>query len=169
MENKLKEASAPTIQTLQDAHIKTLMATGDNGLTAIAVGRDCGIINHEVPAYLGDLERNPEGGYQITWTNVELARQHLEPSTLKVEHAPDALGDTYEPFKNEGSDHSKESDFSQTQEFPEAESPWNWHDDIADYELAITGRAFNYLCDALSAYDKFGETEDRGKWIQLTM
>ena len=31
------------------------MATGDNSLTAIAVGKECGIINSEVPVFLGDL------------------------------------------------------------------------------------------------------------------
>jgi len=39
MENKLKEATAGTIRTLNDCKIRTIMATGDNTLTAISVGR----------------------------------------------------------------------------------------------------------------------------------
>jgi len=37
------------------------MATGDNGLTAIAVGKECGIINNEVPVFLGDVITNIYG------------------------------------------------------------------------------------------------------------
>ena len=38
MENLLKPESEPTIDALQSAKIMTLMATGDNGLTAVSVG-----------------------------------------------------------------------------------------------------------------------------------
>jgi len=44
MENKLKAPTQPTIQTLNRCQIRTIMATGDNTLTAISVGRDCNIL-----------------------------------------------------------------------------------------------------------------------------
>lgn len=44
MENKLKAATQPTIETLNRCAIRTIMATGDNTLTAISVGRDCNIL-----------------------------------------------------------------------------------------------------------------------------
>jgi cation-transporting ATPase 13A2 len=44
MENQLKEATRPTIETLNNCNIRTIMATGDNTLTAISVGRDCNIL-----------------------------------------------------------------------------------------------------------------------------
>ena len=37
------------------------MATGDNGLTAIAVGKECGIISNDVPVFLGDIIVNSNG------------------------------------------------------------------------------------------------------------
>lgn len=55
MENFLKPASTPTIMALQKANVKTIMATGDNGLTAISVGRQCKIISENLPIYLGEL------------------------------------------------------------------------------------------------------------------
>lgn len=39
MENKLKEATRGTISALNDCNVRTIMATGDNTLTAISVGR----------------------------------------------------------------------------------------------------------------------------------
>lgn len=39
MQNKLKPVTTSVIQTLNQANIRTIMATGDNVLTAISVGR----------------------------------------------------------------------------------------------------------------------------------
>jgi cation-transporting ATPase 13A3/4/5 len=39
MENKLKDVTTETIKTLNGANIRTIMATGDNVLTAISVGK----------------------------------------------------------------------------------------------------------------------------------
>ena len=38
MENKMKEGTDEVISKLKEANIKTIMATGDNILTAISVG-----------------------------------------------------------------------------------------------------------------------------------
>jgi len=66
MENKLKEATAATIQTLQSCDIRTIMATGDNLLTAIAVGYECNILDKEVAVFWGDVvARN--GVEKIVW------------------------------------------------------------------------------------------------------
>jgi cation-transporting ATPase 13A2 len=39
MQNKLKVVTKHVIETLNQANIRTIMATGDNVLTAISVGR----------------------------------------------------------------------------------------------------------------------------------
>jgi len=39
MENKLKSITTPIISQLHEAHIRTIMVTGDNVLTAISVAR----------------------------------------------------------------------------------------------------------------------------------
>jgi cation-transporting ATPase 13A3/4/5 len=44
LENKLKEATLPTIETLNECNVRTIMATGDNTLTAVSVGRNCGML-----------------------------------------------------------------------------------------------------------------------------
>ena len=55
MENKLKPVTKETIKTLNDCKIRTIMATGDNTLTAISVGRDCNILDKEQEVYFGDI------------------------------------------------------------------------------------------------------------------
>jgi len=55
MENKLKEETKGVIETLQRCELGTIMATGDNVLTAISVAGQCGIIGRSDSVYLGDL------------------------------------------------------------------------------------------------------------------
>uniref|UniRef100_A0A8D2LHB1 Cation-transporting ATPase n=1 Tax=Varanus komodoensis TaxID=61221 RepID=A0A8D2LHB1_VARKO len=44
LQNKLKPATAPALAELRRARIRCAMVTGDNLLTAISVGRECGIV-----------------------------------------------------------------------------------------------------------------------------
>ncbi|XP_065171790.1 polyamine-transporting ATPase 13A3-like isoform X2 [Atheta coriaria] len=44
LENRLKDATTPSIAALNDARIRVVMVTGDNILTAVSVARDCGIV-----------------------------------------------------------------------------------------------------------------------------
>ena len=55
MENKLKPVTKATISTLNNCKIRTIMATGDNTLTAISVGRDCNILDLDHDVYFGDV------------------------------------------------------------------------------------------------------------------
>jgi cation-transporting ATPase 13A3/4/5 len=55
MQNKLKEPTAKTIEVLNKAGIRTIMATGDNALTAVAIGRQCNIIRGDVDTYQAEL------------------------------------------------------------------------------------------------------------------
>ena len=57
-ENKLKDESEKTIKTLNECKLRTIMATGDNLMTAVSVGRRCGIVDGEEysPLYLGDMD-----------------------------------------------------------------------------------------------------------------
>ena len=45
MENKMKEVTKEVIDTLQEAEVRTIMATGDNVLTAVSVAGQCGIVD----------------------------------------------------------------------------------------------------------------------------
>jgi cation-transporting ATPase 13A3/4/5 len=56
LQNKLKPETIPALDALREADIVVKMATGDNVLTGVAVGRECGIIPVEKDVYLCELE-----------------------------------------------------------------------------------------------------------------
>jgi cation-transporting ATPase 13A3/4/5 len=58
MENKLKPVTSDTIKTLNSCQIRTIMATGDNTLTAISVARQCQILDKDQEVYFGDVVNN---------------------------------------------------------------------------------------------------------------
>lgn len=57
-ENKLKAATKDTIKTLNECKIRTIMATGDNTLTAISVAKHCNILSEDQIVFYGEIENN---------------------------------------------------------------------------------------------------------------
>ncbi len=55
LQNKLKQETQDTMQTLNECGLHSVMITGDNALTAIHVARTCDMINSELPTYLCDF------------------------------------------------------------------------------------------------------------------
>ncbi|KZS00175.1 Cation-transporting ATPase [Daphnia magna] len=45
MRNQLKKETIPAIRILHEAHIRTVMVTGDNLQTAVTVAKDCDMID----------------------------------------------------------------------------------------------------------------------------
>ncbi|EGV66420.1 hypothetical protein PSN45_002982 [Yamadazyma tenuis] len=80
-ENKLKANSAPTIHHLHDAKIRTIMCTGDNILTAISVGKECGILEKEEAIYVPRFTENPEAD-ELVWENINDPGILLDSTTL---------------------------------------------------------------------------------------
>ena len=66
MQNKLKPITKVILTELHTAGIRTIMATGDNILTAVHVGRECGIIDSETDLCFGDVT-NENGVDTIIW------------------------------------------------------------------------------------------------------
>ncbi|XP_054622803.1 polyamine-transporting ATPase 13A3-like [Dunckerocampus dactyliophorus] len=68
MQNKIKEQSAGVLLDLRQANIRTVMATGDNMLTAISVARDCGMVQAREKVIIADaVPPNDENPASITW------------------------------------------------------------------------------------------------------
>lgn len=81
-ENKLKKETAKTLQTLQEASIRTVMCTGDNVLTAISVGRQCNLIKSK-KVYVPSLEEiDSTGQTSIIWRDVDNMDDTLDSRTL---------------------------------------------------------------------------------------
>ncbi|XP_071454972.1 polyamine-transporting ATPase 13A3-like [Hetaerina americana] len=73
MENRLKPETSGIIGMLRDACIRTVMVTGDNMLTALSVGRDCGMVPANtsvvvVNAVAGSGEDGKEGKPRLYYT-----------------------------------------------------------------------------------------------------
>uniref|UniRef100_A0A914C2A8 Cation-transporting ATPase n=1 Tax=Acrobeloides nanus TaxID=290746 RepID=A0A914C2A8_9BILA len=58
MENRVKKQTVGVINQLNRAHIRTIMVTGDNLLTAMSVARECGIIRPNKKAFLLEATNN---------------------------------------------------------------------------------------------------------------
>lgn len=70
--NKLKEKTIETIEELQEANQKMLMATGDNILTAIAVSKACKLISKEAQIFTCKIEKDEKTKkYNILWEEIE--------------------------------------------------------------------------------------------------
>ena len=87
-ENKLKEESPVAIKRLGQAHIRSVMVTGDNVLTAINVSRKCGIVSEDCKVFfpVNDIV-GPRG--EVKFVNVEDSSEWLTdlPSFL-LHHKP---------------------------------------------------------------------------------
>ncbi|XP_031430958.1 polyamine-transporting ATPase 13A3 [Clupea harengus] len=68
MQNKLKPETPAVLEDLRRAHIRTVMVTGDNMLTAISVARDCGMIPPEDRVIIADALPPKDGqAAKIDW------------------------------------------------------------------------------------------------------
>ncbi|EDK42410.1 conserved hypothetical protein [Lodderomyces elongisporus NRRL YB-4239] len=84
-ENKLKPSTAPTLEALNEAKIRTIMCTGDNILTAISVARECKLLPANTKEiYLPVLDLKDDGDVPfITWQEVNNPDNRLDPNTIK--------------------------------------------------------------------------------------
>lgn len=85
-ENKLKATTTGVLQELHESHIGTIMCTGDNILTAISVGRECGLIDPTAHCY---VPRFTEGGpgdakARLSWESIDNGAFLLNDKTLLV-------------------------------------------------------------------------------------
>ncbi|KAF9933570.1 hypothetical protein FBU30_005213 [Linnemannia zychae] len=123
-ENKLKPTTAPIIATLSNAHIRQVMCTGDNVLTAISVSKECGLIQQSVEVYaprfiIGDSTTENS---KIVWENINDSRKALDQiSLMPISSSFDTM--------------------STGQDFPRYTHMLN------DYALAVTGECFRWMVD----------------------
>ncbi|EEB08701.1 P-type ATPase P5 type [Schizosaccharomyces japonicus yFS275] len=91
-ENKLKSTTSGVIRELNDANIRTVMCTGDNVLTAICVGRQCGILPEDGLVFIPRLVENAdseEGDTTVLWEEIGQNGLTLDPKTLVPNPSPE--------------------------------------------------------------------------------
>lgn len=81
-ENKLKPSTKSTLHHLREAAIRTVMCTGDNILTAISVGRDCGLIDQDASIFVPSFAEDETHPNRLVWQNVNNSDSKLDCVTL---------------------------------------------------------------------------------------
>uniref|UniRef100_A0A8C7M661 Polyamine-transporting ATPase 13A3 n=1 Tax=Oncorhynchus mykiss TaxID=8022 RepID=A0A8C7M661_ONCMY len=90
MQNKLKAETAGVLEDLRRAHIRTVMVTGDNMLTAISVARDCGMIPPQDRVIIADALPSKDGqSAKINWRYADKPSKHVgKAPRLEVRDGP---------------------------------------------------------------------------------
>jgi len=117
MENKLKPVTKEIIKDLNDCKIRTIMATGDNTLTAISVGRDCNILDKEQQVYFGDIKDD-----KVVWKSAR---------ALEVE-APDDEVSNKSEIINQDQDDTRQV-------------PWDGLENKDQFGVALNGKTLSHL------------------------
>ncbi|KAJ2357883.1 hypothetical protein GGF43_001189 [Coemansia sp. RSA 2618] len=122
-ENRLKPVSASVLGELREAHIRTIMCTGDNPLTAVSVARECSLIAPGTTVFVSRLRASTfqdslcENMFaplmNVEWKESNGLDVTLDPVTLAPTHA--------NPLDSEATEQA------------------------APYCLAITGNVFAYM------------------------
>lgn len=157
-ENKLKLTTTNTISQLLDAKIRTVMCTGDNVLTAISVGRECGIIDKQstvvfVPHFEGE---------QLRWESVDDRAVLLDGTTFRprdrniLDYTLAVTGDAFRYIVQMGSDIQLEQMLIKGSIYARM-SPGEKHELVEklqaiDYTVGFCGDGAND-CGALKAAD----------------
>ena len=82
VQNKLKNATSISIETLQDSNYKMVMATGDNILTAISVAKECLLIKSDAQVWSCDITKDNNSN-QLTWNMIENFNDNEEDEKLR--------------------------------------------------------------------------------------
>jgi len=80
VQNKLKTETKPSLNLLENAGLKSVMATGDNILTAIAVSKECELIKKNSLVYSCEIEDN-----KLVWNAIENFDEENDPGEFIIE------------------------------------------------------------------------------------
>lgn len=148
MQNKLKPVTVNIIQTLNEAKIRTIMATGDNVLTAISVGRECNIVDAQTEVFLGDVKKDEATGKEVVyWKSTKSSQHVLQPNTLVPNQEffedelkrPGAVRNSFsQSMASREEDEKSVNDLVSLDDYP-------WQHPPEEYAVALTGKAFHCL------------------------
>ena len=80
VQNKLKNETKPTLNLLESAGLKMVMATGDNILTAISVSKECELIKKNSLVYSCEIDGN-----KLVWNAIENFDDENDPGEFIIE------------------------------------------------------------------------------------
>lgn len=153
MENKIKKETFDCLTKLQNAEISWVMATGDNGLTAVSVGRQCGIIPMNKTVYLAETTKNKHGKKHLTWIKIE-GRNKIMEALKSTIHKSSLIKDSvmreklsvrnlsHAGYRESNLEDSNDYQFVDNINFNEGDYPWK---NDPKCKIALTGKAFEFI------------------------
>lgn len=145
MKNMIKEMTRPTIDKLHDVDISTIMATGDNLLTAISVGRQCGMIHQD------------EQVLNIEYNHISTTQHEVIVSFSKLVETKDHNG-----LVEDENSHAPSQVSCGLRKFvlPDHAGKLNQYlKNCGSTEVAMTGSAFSYL-NRFKDHEELSQTLD---------
>ena len=151
--------------------VKTIMATGDNPLTAVSVARKCGIVMHS-NYFIIDVDDRERRHLKFEKMYHE---RRSEGSIVVVEEGEEIFSQSDNRISETESKNSQASRRgSRTQPYTGAGASYKYHQSlvtfmrgVSDYEVAITGRAFELIVEMSNKNETIGDFEAQEILIKI--
>eukprot|EP00121_Abeoforma_whisleri_P008982 Awhi_evm1s8248 len=163
--NKLKDDAEKSIRALKEGAVRPVMITGDNALTGVYIARECGMtLEKDGIVILGDVAKTNNSGP----TPVGKEKQGKSMDALRTNHTRPTLRwsiigtdeevkiEDYVDFSDYGSGNASDIDFESAQDDMAGTTDCmmkmtsnhglNESGRAKSVELAVTGKAFDVLC-----------------------
>ena len=84
--NKLRDDTSAALEELKEGNVRAVMITGDNALTAVHIGRACGMVNSSRKVFLGDVDKK---SLLVVWKDVDSGATVTDINTALVKFNAD--------------------------------------------------------------------------------
>jgi cation-transporting P-type ATPase 13A2 len=121
------------------------MATGDNVLTAISVGRECNIIDAACEVFLGDVKK-VKGKETVVWRSTKNTKRTLNKNTLTpIAGEEDIKKSDLKNSQFNSLKMSRNQNEISVNDLVDLDIENPWLHPPENYGVAITGKAFDIL------------------------
>jgi len=173
LENSLKPQTIPTLQTLTEAGVRSIMVTGDNAKTAVSIARECGIVPSGSAVFVSHVNKPPSAGQachgkgdslgedeapkdwrlqltprDIIWRNADDPSMVLDPVTFAIRRDDQHRPIVYSPPEDEDlgiSSRRRRNQGGVNAITPSPAAAQQGALPVTKFELAVTGDAFAIL------------------------
>ncbi|KAI7892685.1 uncharacterized protein EV154DRAFT_585903 [Mucor mucedo] len=94
--NLLKKDTTAAIQQIKQGDVRVVMITGDNALTGVYIGQQCGLVPDQASIIMGDIDE----GNDIVWTEIDTGNEikHID-TAIAASHGECELAITGKAFR----------------------------------------------------------------------
>ena len=148
--NKLKSQTIPSINELSKAKLRMVMATGDNILTAIAVSKECKLINPDSTVYTCNIDKENK---ELKWNLVE---NYTDVEQFKLIDHIDEMQKKFKENENEINNDNTNN------EYKDLVLNYNLHNNTSEDDYGSNSRKHSGNMDHLNTFTKHFQPETFG-------